>query len=371
MICKSCKAENREESLYCGDCGARIQLLTPVEKKVWAAVAAAAVLGLAYWVFWLRPAQQAKEYAGLMARSDARMKEGKFAEAGEPCRRALEIRPNDTKAQACATKAAAEAKARAEEQVRAAAEAKARAGEQVRAAAEAKAAAAIKWVTIPGGSFAMGYGADDGWSFAKPIHQVAVKPFQMAKTLVTVAQYKACVDAGACAAPATGGYCNWGVAGRDQHPVNCVDWNQAQAFSAWAGGRLPSESEWEYAARSAGKDWKYPWGDEAATCETAVISGCTSGGTEPVCSKPAGNTKQGLCDMAGNVWEWVQDWYHYSYNGAPTDGTAWESPAGSFRVFRGGSWGIVADGARSARRDCVVPGRRHLVLGFRPARRGP
>ena len=398
MICKSCKAENREESLYCGDCGARIQLLTPVEKKVWAAVAAAAVLGLAYWVFWLRPAQQAKEYAGLMARSDARMKEGKFAEAGESCRRALEIRPNDARARACETKAAAEAKARAEEQVRAAAEAKARAGEQVRAAAEAKAraeeqvraaaeakaraeeqvkaaeakaAAAIKWVTIPGGSFAMGYGADDGWSFAKPIHQVAVKPFQMAKTLVTVAQYKACVDAGACAAPATGGYCNWGVAGRDQHPVNCVDWNQAQAFSAWAGGRLPSESEWEYAARSAGKDWKYPWGDEAATCETAVISGCTSGGTAPVCSEPAGNTKQGLCDMAGNVWEWVQDWYHDSYNGAPTDGTAWESPAGSFRVFRGGSWGVGAVNARSADRNRDDPGDRRLLLGFRPARRGP
>ena len=354
MICKSCKAENREESLYCGDCGARIQLLTPVEKKVWAAVAAAAVLGLAYWVFWLRPAQQAKEYAGLMARSDARMKEGKFAEAGESCRRALEIRPNDARARACETKAAAEAKARAEEQVK---------------AAEAKAAAAIKWVTIPGGSFMMG--ADDVGSDAQPRHQVTVKSFQMAKALVTVAQYKACVDAGACTAPETGGYCNWGVSGRDQHPINCVDWNQAQAFSSWAGGRLPSEAEWEYAARSGGKDWKYPWGDAEATCETAVISGCTGNGTAPVCSKPAGNTKQGLCDMAGNVWEWVQDWYHDSYNGAPTDGTAWESPAGSDRVHRGGSWFNDADHARSANRDGYAPGRRNGLLGFRPARRGP
>ncbi|MBI5244538.1 MAG: SUMF1/EgtB/PvdO family nonheme iron enzyme [Elusimicrobia bacterium] len=92
----------------------------------------------------------------------------------------------------------------------------------------------------------------------------------MAKTEVTVAQYKACVDTGACAAPDTGGSCNWGVSGRESHPVNCVDWNQAKAFSEWADGRLPSEAEWEYAARSAGKDRKYPWGDEQATCARAV-----------------------------------------------------------------------------------------------------
>ena len=311
-------------------------MLTPFQKKVWAAAAAAVALSLACWVFWLLPAQQAKEYAGLMARSDAWMKEGKFAEAGEPCRRALEIRPNDTKAQACATKAAA----------------------------EANAAVAIKWVTIPGGSFSMGSGnGDEG-----PVHSVTIKSFQMAKTLVTVAQYRACVDAGACTAPDGGAYCNFGVSGRADHPVNCVDWNQAKTFSKWVGGRLPSEAEWEYAARSAGKDWKYPWGDEAATCETAVISGCTSNGTAPVCSKPAGNTKQGLCDMAGNAWEWVQDWYHNSYEGAPTDGSAWESPTGSRRVIRGGSWGGGAGDARSAGRNSGAPGLRNDFLGFRPAR---
>jgi formylglycine-generating enzyme required for sulfatase activity len=146
-----------------------------------------------------------------------------------------------------------------------------------------------------------------------------------------------------------------------------VDWNQAKTFSAWVGGRLPSEAEWEYAARSAGKDRKYPWGDEDATCERAVISGCGSA-TAPVCSKPAGNTQQGLCDMAGNAWEWVQDWYHGSYNGAPTDGSAWESPTGSYRVGRGGSWNYPADIARSAYRGSLVPGFRNYYLGFRPAR---
>ena len=225
--------------------------------------------------------------------------------------------------------------------------------------------AGIQWVRIPGGSFMMG--ADD-WFDTKPTHQVTVKTFQMAKILVTVGQYKACVDAGACAAPDTGGYCNWGVSGREQHPINCVDWDQAKAFSEWAGGRLPSEAEWEYAARSAGKDWKYPWGDEAATCETAVILGCTSNETAPVCSKPAGNTRQGLCDMTGNVWEWVQDWYHDSYSGAPADGSAWESPAGSSRVIRGVSWHNGADYALLVIRNYNVPGDRDTILGFRPIR---
>jgi len=227
--------------------------------------------------------------------------------------------------------------------------------------------AGIQWVRISSGSFMMG--ADD-LSDTKPPHQVTVQAFQIAKTLVTVAQYKVCVAAGACTVPDAGDYCNWGVPGREQHPVNCVDWDQARAFSAWAGGRLPSEAEWEYAARSGGQAWKYPWGDAAATCETAVIAGCSAGGTAPVCSKPAGNTKQGLCDMAGDVWEWVQDWYHDSYQGAPTDGRAWESPAGSSRMYRGGSWGDDAVSARSAIRFGFTPVYRGFGLGFRPVRSG-
>ena len=149
-----------------------------------------------------------------------------------------------------------------------------------------------------------------------------------------------------------------------------VDWNQAKAFAVWAGERLPSESEWEYAARSGGKDRKYPWGDEEATCETAVIggSGCGNNAARPVCSKPKGNTEQGLCDMAGNAWEWVEDWYHGSYDGAPTDGSAWESPTGSFRVVRGGSWLSVASLARAAYRSYDVPAYRNADIGLRVAR---
>jgi formylglycine-generating enzyme required for sulfatase activity len=228
----------------------------------------------------------------------------------------------------------------------------------------------IEWVSIPGGSFMMG--SVGGGYDEKPRHEVTVKAFELAKSEVTVAQYKACVDAGACGEPGTEGYCNWGVQGRENHPVNCVNWEDAWAFSKWVGGRLPSEAEWEYAARSAGKNREYPWGDEAATCQRAVINdgglGCGKDSTWPVCSKPGGNTEQGLCDMAGNVWEWAQDWYHDSYKGAPNDGSAWESPAGSGRVVRGGSWVSGAGYARAARRDSAVPGYRFVYLGLRPAR---
>ena len=232
--------------------------------------------------------------------------------------------------------------------------------------------AGIEWVTIPGGSFMMG--SEGGDSDEKPVHRVTVMSFEMAKTEVTVGQYKACVDAGACAKPDTGReYCNWGVSGRENHPINCINWAQAQAFAEWAGGRLPTEAEWEYAARSGGAERKYPWGDEEPSCERAVMYGggwgCGKDSTWPVCSKPKGNTGQGLCDMAGNVWEWVQDWYHGSYEGAPGDGSAWESPAGSIRVVRGGSWySLDARSLRAADRVNVDPAFRLGDLGFRLAR---
>jgi formylglycine-generating enzyme required for sulfatase activity len=224
----------------------------------------------------------------------------------------------------------------------------------------------ISWVTIPGGSFTMG---DDEWFDSKPRHQVTVNTFQMAKTLVTNKQYKACVAAGACTAANDHGASFNG----DDQPVVGVTWDQAKAFSEWAGGRLPSEAEWEYAARSGGKEKKYPWGDAAPTCERSVMSqgrfGCGRKATWPVCSKPSGNTEQGLCDMAGNAWEWVQDWYHDSYEGAPADGSAWESPAGSGRVVRGGSWNFdVAGIFRAGYRNYFGPGAQGIILSLRPAR---
>jgi formylglycine-generating enzyme required for sulfatase activity len=199
----------------------------------------------------------------------------------------------------------------------------------------------VKWVYIQGGKFNMG---STGYTNEKPVHEVNVGDFNITKTEVTVSQYGECVTKGVCTEPGIGKtHDNWDVAGRENHPVNDVYWNQADIFCKWKGGRLPSEAEWEYAASNGGKN-KYPWGEETSTCEYGVMAimgeeadGCGEDSTWPVCSKTAGNTSHGLCDMAGNVAEWVQDWYHDDYNGAPTDGSAWENPIGSNRVIRGGS----------------------------------
>ncbi len=229
-------------------------------------------------------------------------------------------------------------------------------------------AAGVEWVRIPGGSFRMG---SNEQSDEKPVHEVRVKTFELAKSEVTVGQYGACVKAGKCTAPDTGEYCNWGKSGREQHPVNCVDWNQARAFSVWVGGRLPTEAEWEYAARSGGKARKYPWGNEKATCARAVMNdggrGCGRRSTWPVCSKPKGNSAQSVCDLAGNVWEWVEDVYAESYAGAPTDGSA-RTGGWSYRVFRGGCWYNTAGVLRAAFRRWNPAGLRNYFLGFRPAR---
>lgn len=248
----------------------------------------------------------------------------------------------------------------------------------------AKETAGIQWVKIPGGTFMMGTDdTDKSFADAHPPHLVAIKSFEMSKTLVTNKQYRACVAAGACkAAHTSDGSCfifdgkNMlkGKKGNlthsfrgDEQPVVCVAWDQAKAFARWAGGRLPTEAEWEYAARSGGKDQKYPWGNEDPACAKAMISGCGYTATAPVCSKTAGNTQQGLCDMAGNAWEWVEDWYHGSYNGAPTDGSAWED-TGSYRVVLGGSWYGGEGRARSAHRGGSDPGDITNDLGFRLAR---
>jgi formylglycine-generating enzyme required for sulfatase activity len=229
----------------------------------------------------------------------------------------------------------------------------------------------LTWVSIPGGTFQMG--STEGYSDELPVHGVTVPAFEMLETEVTVAQYAECVTSSACTEPGTGTYGNWNDPGYEDHPVNYVDWSQAVAFCQWVGGRLPSEAEWEYAARSGGQDIDYPWGDETATCDYAVMYGttdygCDTGRTWAVCSKTAGNTDQGLCDMAGNVWEWVQDWYHSSYTGAPADGSAWEVPSGSGRVNRGGSFYDDADTLRAARRGVNYPSFQYADLGFRCAR---
>jgi formylglycine-generating enzyme required for sulfatase activity len=221
------------------------------------------------------------------------------------------------------------------------------------------------WTSISSGSFNMG--SSTGGADEQPVHSVTLSAFEMMDTEVTVDLYRQCVDDHACTKPGTASQCNWEVSGRGSHPINCVDWQQSVDFCQWAGGRLPSESEWEYAARSAGQDILYPWGDDLPTCSLANYAGCEDE-TWAVCNITAGNTTQGLCDMAGNVWEWVQDWYHDSYTNAPADGSAWESPAGEHRVIRGGGWDIVSSGLRAAYRNKAYPDAEFSYYGFRCVR---
>ena len=240
----------------------------------------------------------------------------------------------------------------------------------------------VIWMPIQGGFFSMGSSARS--KDAMPVHRVTVQSFSILKTEVTTAQYRACVKAGTCRPPQwatrgskynlrTGTNKHYrGFSGANQ-PVVGVSWKDARKFCHWAGGRLPSEAEWEYAARSGGQARKYPWGDAAATCSRAVMDhggkGCGRKRTWPVCSKIAGNTAQGLCDMAGNVWEWTEDCWHKSYRGAPTDGSAWTKDCSSSnRTGRSGSWANPTNGLRAAFRNRGTPRDRHHGLGFRCAR---
>lgn len=213
-------------------------------------------------------------------------------------------------------------------------------------------------VRIPRGTFMMG--SDDGADDEKPVHRVIVASFEMDRTEVTVAAYQACVDTGTCEVASAGYLCNAGKADRANHPINCVDWNQARTFCAWAGKRLPTEEEWEYTAR--GTDGRnFPWGSRPEPSDQLCWNRWTSKeGTCPVGSFPSGASPFGIQDMAGNVREWTSSRYSENYQEA--------RPRYGF-VPRGGSWDDSdADLVRSAIRIWDGPSYRDGNLGLRCAR---
>jgi formylglycine-generating enzyme required for sulfatase activity len=221
----------------------------------------------------------------------------------------------------------------------------------------------FEWVTVPAGEFTMG--SNDS-SDEKPIHRVHLSAYQIARHPVTNAQYELFVKTTSYAAPR-----HWEngkiPAGKENHPVMNVSWQDAQAFCGWAGVRLPTEAEWEKAARGT-EERKYPWGNEPPTKELCNF-GNLVGDTTPVGRYPKGASPYGVLDMAGNVWEWVSDWYDKKYYSV-SPGSNPQGPAtGKYRVLRGGSLNNNDGNVRSAFRNYLVnPDLRLNLVGFRCVR---
>ncbi|WP_373861800.1 formylglycine-generating enzyme family protein [Cupriavidus alkaliphilus] len=222
-------------------------------------------------------------------------------------------------------------------------------------------------VTVPAGSFTMGSNASD--PAEKPPHQVAIgQPFAIGRYEVTVEQWNACADAGGCQRIPT-------LADSAKNaPVRDVSWDDAQQYVAWLSKttgksyRLPTEAEWEYAARG-GSASTYWWGDQMrkgnANCKDCGDP-WSQDAPAPVGSFAA--NPYGLHDVNGSVWEWVADCWHSSYKGAPTDGRAWNENACGARVIRGGSWREGASYMVSSTRFKYSPSVRQSQNGFRVAR---
>jgi formylglycine-generating enzyme required for sulfatase activity/C-terminal processing protease CtpA/Prc len=251
-------------------------------------------------------------------------------------------------------------------------------------------------VQVPGGTYVMGsteaevnaalaecqrsyqYCNLSFYRLEHPQHTVTLESFWLDRTEVTNAQYRLCVAAGVCAAPEV---CDHGEptyedAAKSDHPVVCVNWHEAQAYCQWAGVRLPTEAEWEYAARGEQRNL-YPWGDTPGAalhnfcdqnCAESFADETTDDGhprTSPVESYPEASSWCGALDMAGNVYEWVSDWQG-AYGSEPQTNPAGPE-RGYERVLRSSSWLSFRDRARVATRDSIAPTSSAHHVGFRCA----
>ncbi|MCP4599410.1 MAG: SUMF1/EgtB/PvdO family nonheme iron enzyme [Proteobacteria bacterium] len=244
----------------------------------------------------------------------------------------------------------------------------------------------MSWIKISGGDFTLGCDIvlDPACGLDETRHSVTLSDFWIMSTEVTVDMYKTCVDEGGCNASYvdTGSECNYGSGSTDRkdHPINCVAWDGLRQFCAYAGGRLLTEAEWERAFRGDHDDvlesyWIYPWGNTPApSCSRVVMKddaglGCGSGITDKTGTKPS--TSFGLSNMAGNVSEWVGDYYAETFEDCQEKTCVDpKGPAdGSHRVVRGGAWNDFYTSAfRTARRDKEEPITRSPAIGGRCAK---
>ena len=227
----------------------------------------------------------------------------------------------------------------------------------------------VKFIELPAGRFHMGAGREGDQG-----HEVQVKAFLMSETEVTVAQYRACVEAKRCDAPSKclSGLRNWSdrPEAKEDHPINCVDWGQARSFAKWVGGELPTEAQWEYAARG-GESLKYAGSDQVNDVAWYRVNS-NDLSHEVKLKEPNGYQ---LYDMSGNVWEWTLDEWHENDTGAPKQA---ERPWGKVqaceyqcdkesadRVPRGGGWNSEAHYLTVFHRGYLPSSNRYAVLGFR------
>lgn len=234
-------------------------------------------------------------------------------------------------------------------------------------------------ISVPAGPFQMGCSAGDSQcekdEGSPGGTTVEVPAFLIDRHEVTVADYRRCVAAGKCTPPKThrrNRYCNYDAPGRDGHPVNCIDWSQAAGYCAWTGGRLPTEPEWEKAAR-AGSTSPYPWG-HAVGCDQAILDpvspapssrepdGCYEDSSWPVGSRAP--NALGIHDMHGNIGEWTAGWYapdaiERFYARGELGGPA----SGRQRVARGGSWDENRPNLRSSFRNVKPPAQGDAIYG--------
>jgi formylglycine-generating enzyme required for sulfatase activity len=242
------------------------------------------------------------------------------------------------------------------------------------------------WITIPACSFLMGAQKQDStqpnydpeaFEEESPVHEVRLAAYQVSRYPVTVEEYRRFMN--------DDGYQNkawWkggGFGERNQpdewddqllhlnRPVASVTWYEAAAWCAWARVRLPTEAEWERAARGA-NGWKYPWGNQEPDPERANYDQTKLNRPIPVGLFPRGMTPEGIHDLAGNVWEWVEDWYDERYYAKSPSANPTGPTSGKGRVVRGGSWNFVSRFLRSSYRDRNQPVVRYVNIGFRCAR---